>query len=594
VDIQRSDDHNVTAGYEASNVLPDTDFSLYYSVGESEAFHLLSYRDPADPTDPDGFFLLLLAPKPETSAQPMPKDVLVVLDHSGSMDGEKFQQAQAALNFILGHLNPNDRFNVVAFSTAVDTYAAGMRPASEAPQALTWAEKISAGGTTDINSALLEAASMADNERPTYVIFLTDGLPTVGETDSQKIIDNFAAAAPDSLRLFAFGVGYDVDTFLLDSLTAAHHGASTYVQPGDDLDKVISTFFSQISTPVLTNLSLDFGGMSTYDIYPASLPDLFLGSQIVVVGRYRDGGVANVTLSGQVEGKTQTFRYDEQAFTQDSRIQSATLDALPRLWATRKIGYLLNQVRLKGADPETIDQIVKLSIRYGIVTPYTSYLVTDSQVLGVDAQEKIANDTYQQIQSAPAAAPSGQAAVNRAAGQGGMQNAQAPAEAPASAADQVRVIGAHTFLFTNNTWTDTRFDPKTMSTIKVAFLSPDYFTLAQSSPDLADALALGERVIVMVNGTAYEVVAEGTTVAPLVIPTAGTIVQPTIVGTSIVQTTPAAPTETPSLAPEGTQVATPTSAPRAESHTCLGGLLPLGVVLIGGWWWNQRKRCQRI
>jgi hypothetical protein len=132
-----------------------------------------------------------------------------------------------------------------------------------------------------------------------------------------------------------------------------------------------------------------------------------------------------------------------------------------------------------------------------------------------------------------------------------------------------------------------------MSTIKVAFLSPDYFTLAQSNPDLADALALGERVIVMVNGTAYEVVAEGTTVAPLVIPTAGTagtVIVPTATDMTMSQATPVRPTEKPSITPASTQVATAIPATRAASPACLGGLLPLGVVLAGGWWWNHRKR----
>ncbi|MBU4224535.1 MAG: VWA domain-containing protein, partial [Chloroflexi bacterium] len=220
--IRRADDRHVTAGYEAANVTPNTDFALYYSPGESEAFHLLTYRDPTDLTDPDGFFLLLLAPRPDAAAQALPKDILLVLDHSGSMDGEKFQQAQEALRYILRHLNPEDRFNIVTFSTGVETYARNLRPAEEANEAIAWVNSLSAVGSTDINRALLEAAALTNRERPTYLIFLTDGLPTEGETDSQRILDNLASAAPRNLRLFAFGVGYDVDTFLLDSLAQDH------------------------------------------------------------------------------------------------------------------------------------------------------------------------------------------------------------------------------------------------------------------------------------------------------------------------------------------------------------------------------------
>ncbi|HSB67582.1 MAG TPA: VIT domain-containing protein, partial [Anaerolineales bacterium] len=218
VGVSRESDQHVTVGYEAANVLPNIDFSLYYSLGETEAFHLLTYRDPTDSNDADGFFLVLIAPRINTTDQAIPKDLLLVLDHSGSMDGEKFQQAQQATQYILGHLNSNDRFNIISFSTGIDMYASRLRPASEAAEARQWLDGISAEGSTDINRALLEAAAMVDPERSTYLIFLTDGLPTEGVTDRNAILAALAENAPDNLRLFAFGVGYDVDTLLLDSL----------------------------------------------------------------------------------------------------------------------------------------------------------------------------------------------------------------------------------------------------------------------------------------------------------------------------------------------------------------------------------------
>jgi Ca-activated chloride channel homolog len=242
VGIDRRNDNHLIAGYEAKNVLPDSDFALYYSLGESEAFHLFSYRNPADPVDADGFFMLLLAPKPGDNRDRVAKDVLLVLDRSGSMDGEKFVQAQAALRFILKKLNPEDRFYLQAFSTGVETYARGLRPASEVNEALAWVDRLNAVGSTDINRALLEAAAAAQGDRPTYLIFLTDGLPTEGVTNTQEILNNFARQAQPNLRLFAFGVGYDVDTFLLDTLTQEHHGLSTYVRPGEQLDEILSVF----------------------------------------------------------------------------------------------------------------------------------------------------------------------------------------------------------------------------------------------------------------------------------------------------------------------------------------------------------------
>jgi Ca-activated chloride channel family protein len=543
VGLTRESENRVRAGYEGREVLPDTDFALYYSVGESEAFHLLSFRDPGDPADPDGFFLLLLAPRPERQEESISKDVILVLDRSGSMEGEKFVQAQEALRYILQHLEPEDRFNIVTFSTGVESYASSLRPASEANEALPWVDRLRAEGSTDINRALLEAADFGTGERPTYLIFLTDGLPTEGVVESQQILDNFASSAPRNLSLFAFGVGYDVDTFLLDSLAQAHHGSSSYVLPGEQLDEILSAFYAKISTPVLTGLSLDFGSLAAYDIYPEPLPDLFLGSQIVVTGRYRDGGSAQVTLSGTVNGEEQVFRYPEQVFERDSRGQDGPVASLPRLWATRKIGYLLNRIRLEGPEQETIDQIVRLSIRYGIVTPYTSYLVTEPLALGEAEQQRIAAEQYDQLQLEAAAPVTGQEAVEKAQAQGNLAGADAAAAPPSEAARSVRIIGARTFVFDGAAWMDTAFDPEKMETVKVAFLSDEYFSLVSSRPELADAFALGPAVIAISDGIAYEVVSEGESTGPVEIPPTFTPLPPPLDPRSTPEVLPTLPVE---------------------------------------------------
>ena len=569
IDVQHPDSQHAQAGFEAKNVRPDTDFGLYYSVGESQAFHLLTFRDPNDPLDPDGFFLALLAPKPEVDDVPLPKDILLILDHSGSMEGEKFKQAQDALRYVLKHLSAQDRFNIVSFGSSVETYQADLRPADEAAEALRWVDGLSARGSTDINRALLEAAAMTSPERPTYLIFLTDGLPTVGETDSGKILENFSAAARSNLRVFSFGVGYDVDTLLLDSLSQEHHGASSYVRPGDPLDEMVSTFYARISTPVLTDLKLDIQGVSTYDLYPSPLPDLFAGSQIVVVGRYSNGGPSGVTLTGQVNGQSQSFSFPGQVFSPASLSGDTTLAAIPRLWATRKIGYLLTQIRLNGNDPETVQQIVKLSIRYGIVTPYTSYLVSEPMPLGEDAQSKIAQERYDDLQAAPQAR-SGQSAVENAAGQGGMQAAEAPA-APLAAdkgGNIIRVAGSRTFVWNNTAWTDTAFDPQKMTPTKIEFLSAEYFNLANNRPQLAPILALGESVIFLIDGKAYQVVESP---APqIVIPASAT------------PTSQAQPTATalPKPTARPTSVPADPKEPAAASPLCLAALLPLGLLIF--------------
>ena len=581
LDTVRENETQVKVGYEDNDVLPNMDFALYYSVGSSEAFHLLTYRDPGD-QDPDGFFMMLLAPSTQRRSPVINKDVLIVLDHSGSMEGDKFNMARSALRYILTHLNPDDRFYLTAFSTGVESFSSELQPTGRVSDALNWVENLIAEGSTDINRALLETVSVVDKERPTYMIFLTDGLPTEGETDSGKILDNMKSDAPSNLRLFAFGVGYDVDTFLLDSLTQEHHGLSTYVKEGEALDEVVSAFYSRISTPIMTDLELEIDKVSSYDIYPNPLPDLFEGTQVIVIGRYHDGGKANITLRGKVNGEEQSYRYSGLNFIQDSRGLNDLRDKLPRLWATRKIGYLLNKFRLETPDQETIDQIIRLSIRYGIVTPYTSFLVTEDMPLGGEAQKDIAQETFQNLQAAPPSV-SGAPAVQSAATQGAMSQAEIPQAVPSSEGQVIQNVGARTFILKDGIWMDTAFDPEKMTTLKVSFLSKDYFALAENRPDVAGGLALGNRVIIVIDGVAYEVVEEDVSNTPVVLPNTPVIPTSINIDRTSNPTSFPPPQKTPS--PQGEDDSIPVSviAPIVFIASITGGgliLVILGLIFL--------------
>lgn len=586
VDIQRPDDNTAGVSFEAYKVKPDTDFNLFYSIGEAEAFHVISYRNPGDALDRDGYFMALLAPKPGAGEVKVAKDLILVLDRSGSMDGEKIQQAKSAVTYILKHLNPEDRFQIITFSSALDRFADHLQPASEANRAEDWVAGISASGSTDINRALLEAAAMADKERPTYLIFLTDGLPTEGVMDTQDILKNFAQMASENLRLFSFGVGFDVDTMLLDSISRDHHGLSSYIREGQSLDEVLSTFYSRISTPVLTNLKLTYNGISTSEIYPNPLPDLFAGNQVVIAGRYSNGGRIDVKLTGEVNSEKCEFVFTDQNFEVDSRLEKDQANSLPRLWATRKIGNLLSQIRLNGPDKETIDQIVKLSVRFGIVTPYTSYLVTEPVTLGVENQQRVAQDAYQQMLAQPTMAASGPVAVEKAAEQGAMSQADIAPAPPAARQDTMNIqySGAKTFVLQDGVWMDTTYDPEKMTPVKVAFLSPDYFRLAKSSPEIGSALALGERMVIVVDGQAIEIVAEGTD-APILELKPVEKITPTATAGVEETNLPTAATPKPTLPITDTPGGTPTSSTTGieiSPWVWLGGFVAL--VGLGGFY----------
>jgi Ca-activated chloride channel family protein len=513
VDIQREGNYRFDVSYEASDVIPDKDFELYYSFADEDiGLNLITYRNPED-ADSDGFFLLLAAPSVEVDIdQVIAKDVFIVLDQSGSMDGEKFEQAREALHYILDHLHDEDRFNIIAFSSGTRSFSDRLSPTRDISAAHRWVDSLSAVGSTDINLALLEALAQVNPERSTYLLFLTDGLPTEGVTDTDEILKNIEREAPRNVRLFAFGVGYDVDTFLLDTLAGQNHGATTYVTPGGAIDEAVSGFYAKVSTPVLTMPLLDFGEIVTYDLYPDPLPDLFAGSQLVVVGRYRNAGATTVRLEGEVEGKQQHFDYPDQTFR-----RSGGADFLPRLWATRKIGALLNEVRLQGPEKELVDQIVNLSIRYGIVTPYTSYLVTEPEALSEEAREGIANDAFEKMLSTPSMT-FGEAAVERAAAESGFSDAEVPLAPQGEAADVVRIAGSRTYRLVDGVWIDTGFDEALMTTVRVPFLSEDYFALAAARPDLGAAFALGTSVIAMADGIAYEIIGADEVADPITLP----------------------------------------------------------------------------
>jgi Ca-activated chloride channel homolog len=501
---QDSETHFI-AGWEASNVWPSDDFELIYTVAQDQiGSNLLSYLDPVTN---EGYFMLLAAPGIKTGQVVVAKDVIIVLDTSGSMEGEKIVQAKQAVSYVLTHLNPEDRFGVIEFSTGVRFYDQQLRSSGEASAAAGWVETLPATGGTDINRALLEAMAMTETERPTYVVFLTDGLPTEGEVDSAMILSNVGAASPDNVRLFSFGVGDDVDTFLLDSLVQQENGITSYVRPGERIDEEVSLFYSKVGSPVLTDLTLDFGTVQVQDLYPNPLPDLYAGSQLVLVGTYATGGPTTVTLSGSVNGQTQFYIYEGQSL---STTPGGVNEFLPRLWATRKIGYLLTQIRLHGENPELVQAVVDLSVRFGIVTPYTSYLITEDDILTQEGRNRVAADEAAQ---APGEVSGGKA-VEEADAQSNMSSSDQAAptvgasEIQASGGNAIKVVGSRTYVQQNGVWIDTAYDPSTMTTTKITFLSDEYFAFLTAHPELAGALALGNAVIVASGGSFYEIVPE--------------------------------------------------------------------------------------
>ncbi len=597
VDVTRDGDRRATIGFEARDTRPDRDFDLYYSLSaDAIAINLLSYK----PYDEDGFFLLLVTPPVEAAGQAViAKDVTLVLDVSGSMDGEKLAQAKIAGHYVLDHLGPADRFNIVAFSTATRLCAPGPVSADRRAEGHAFIDRLTAQGSTDINRALLEALAGADADRPAVLIFLTDGLPTAGEVDPDRIVVNVAASAAKSVRLFAFGVGYDVDTVLLDQLSKDQRGVSTYVQPGQKIDEVVSGFYAKVSAPVLVDVTLDFSGVQVDDLLPYPLTDLFAGTQLVVVGRYRTGDAADLRLSGVVDGRPQTYTYRNLAF-----VPRGGDEFIPRLWAQRKIGYLLGQIRLHGVNDELVGEVVALSTRYGIVTPYTSFLVQEPELALTDAGREQLSQSLQApasaesgVGGAPALAPepqarSGAEAVERAVVEKELQAADqsygVTAETPAEAAGvQVKQVGEKTFVLHEGAWLDTAFDATALTAEPVAFGSDRYFQLLTQHPEIGRYLALGDRVTVVLAGQAYGVAPEGQSAA--VGPTAQATASPGLVATAEPSPAPSVPTRAATAVPTAVPEPAAPAAPAAVPPVCPGAAL-IGLIGVAVPLWYRRRR----
>lgn len=512
VSVNKDGERRARLSFEGKGEDSQKDFLLYYSLSEKDfGVSLLTHREPGK----DGYFLMLISPKSNIGEQErVAKDIIFVLDTSGSMSGEKIDKARAALKFGVESLSARDRFNIISFSGEEHLMKAALVEAGPAGKqaGLKFIENLRAEGGTNINDALVAAfKQFQSSERPAMIVFLTDGLPTVGPTDVKQIVKNVADANRASVRLFSFGVGYDVNTNLLDKLSAENRGASDYIEPQEDLEVKVSNFFARVNYPVLSDLKLDFGGVETDLMYPRGLGDLFKNSQLVLVGRYKNSASSTtVRLTGKMGARQEVFTFARQSFPEE-RGDNAFLG---RLWATRRVGYLLEQIRLNGENRELKDEIVQLGTRYGIVTPYTSFLVTED-MKDIGARRNMPPAERRRMDELAAAAP-GLASGNFTlkTGESAVVYSQAERElkesdriaSPESYFTSIRSVGDKTFQLKGEDWIDTEFrDSSSLPKVEVQFGSEAFFTAMAKEPKLAEFFSLGKKVTVVFKGKIYRV-----------------------------------------------------------------------------------------
>ena len=532
IDLAHHGSRNARLSFEAKAGREPQDFQLFYTLSREDfGLSVLTHRE----TGKDGYFLMMLSPKDEWSeTEYAAKDIVFVLDTSGSMNDEgKMEKARSALLFGVKSLRDTDRFNIVSFAGEERLMETGMIQADAQGRARgeEFVKKLKATGGTNINDALRAGLKQfSTSERPKMLVFMTDGLPTVGETNITRIIENARSSRVAGVRLFTFGVGYDVNTALLDKLAAENGGVADYVEPKENLEVKVSNFFAKINFPVLTDLVLNMGGLKTDLVYPRSLPDLFKGTQITLIGRYQnedDLRRINVALTGKTGRTARTYTFENLRFP----LREEENDFLPRLWATRRVGWLMEQIRTNGEQKELRDEIVDLGTRYGIVTPYTSYLalepgaVTDATtaqpITGGTRRAENRPSNGRQITfgaggSAPATAAPPREAAKASTGAVAVQQSKRDraqqeavtitSEEKDASASVVRNVGKKTFYLRDGVWTDAEFKPdaRVPETV-LTFGSDEYFALLKREPRLAEYFSLGENVVVVYEGRVYRV-----------------------------------------------------------------------------------------
>lgn len=490
ISVRKESEKKARVSFEEFNTKPDKDFILYYSLSKDDVgLSFLNWED-----EKENYYMLLASPPyARAKEKVIHKNIIFVLDSSGSMSGKKITQAKDAVRFIINHLNRNDKFSIIDFDDGVDVLSPELMVANlqNREKALQFVTEIEDSGGTNINDALLQALKMTEaGERPHYILFLTDGLPTVGITETREILGNISKENKFKSRIFVFGVGYDVNTELLDRISSDSRGTSVYVGEKDDLEIAVSNYYEKISSPLLSDLKVFFKGIEVKDSYPRNLPDLFKGSQLVLLGKYKGEGPVTLTLSGKVEKKEKKFVIRNQSLVRDE-----SYNFLPRLWATRRIGYLLEEIRLYGKKDELVEEIKRLGLKYGIVTPYTSFLVTEKERLTIEAAAPEAQEALK------AQIVTGAGAVKAARV---TQKFKEQERAPRVISQRIKYKEDKTFYYKDGYWIDSTYEED--SPLKeITFNSEEYFRLVAEKPGIAKYLSVAKDLVVCFEGVNYRI-----------------------------------------------------------------------------------------
>jgi Ca-activated chloride channel family protein len=511
--VKRNGLHEAVVRVKADDLLSSDEFRLCWVADENDlGLRVMAYRED---DKEGGYFLLVGNPTGSDEGEnSIDKEIIFVLDTSGSMRGEKIEQCRAAIEYCLTQLNSGDRFNIVTFGTDVTSFQES--PVTRSPKttaaAQSFVEGIIANGRTNIAGALQESlAGESQTGRPRIVIFLTDGTPTAGEQNADKILENIPQWNTSDSRVFVMGVGDDVNAHLLDHLAESTNGTSEYITPEEEIDAKVATLYDRLSHPVLTNVKVDFGALATDSVYPKTLPALFKGSEFMIFGRYRGGGRHTLSVNGMLNGVETKYTHTTD-FPKDA-IGDGNEFVAP-LWAARNVGFLLQEIRLHGENEELLKEVVRLSKKFGIVTEYTEFLGSIGG--GALSATAVLDESRSRVARANQFR-SGRWAVQQARNDRDLQTKMVVGNAANVYLDRrgkkvgrenVYQLGARCFYLNNGQWCDAE-ETGDRKTRVVKLFSDDYFALLREHPEFAKAQKLGWAMSVNVGDERVVIEKEG-------------------------------------------------------------------------------------
>lgn len=402
VNVERVNENQLDIVFELANLRPERNFVVSYELKADRMVSNLITTRPAE--NEDGYFLLIVSPQEVFAEKDVAKrDIVFVVDVSGSMAGEKLRQTKKAFEFFIKRLNSDDRFNILSFDNNVYSFNPGLLPFNETNResAVNYIKKLRAGSTTNINQALLDALGnfSPDEKRTKAVIFLTDGEPCGGVTNINQICQNINKANTNDIRLFCVGVGRRLNTTLLNKLALENRGETLFIDESkSEIDSELMAFYKGISTPLLVDPVLEWEGIKVTEVYPKTLPNIYHGTQIVVSGRYSDIQTPRIVLKGDINSAKQSYPISAQF-----KEKSDDNLFVSRYWGKAKADYLQKEIDAYGYNADKKDEIVFLSKKYQFLTRYTSFLaVSEAHVEQIAKPKEPVNKVVAKNQKYPA------------------------------------------------------------------------------------------------------------------------------------------------------------------------------------------------